>query len=378
MVTPRRKKENDCQLGMTLTYTSGSLVRLKKLLQVNRASGIDQRPCIQDMGSSSTFLHRPEMPSITDLNAIWHKYGVDLSAQACRKALKEWGGALSEITHLVACTTTCYGNPGVELLVAEKLGLGPEVERVLLAGVGCAGGVAIMRVAAQLACGATARQTPARILAFACELCTTNARQELADAEASTSPEDISIAAALFSDGAAAFVLSNDAGLLQDGGRGPLFQLIDWDNATIPNTLDHMGWDLCPTGYKIVLTRDVATGAAGAVAPMFSKLLPSFRDKAGLPHATASDLDWALHPGGKAIISGVQESMGLSDAQLSATKHIYKTRGNSSSPTALIVLDTLRKAEGGKDHIVAVSFGPGMAIEMAFLRRCHPVDDDSD
>ncbi|KAI0477936.1 thiolase-like protein [Xylariaceae sp. FL0804] len=347
-------------------------------MQVNRASGIDQRPCIQDMGSSSAFLHRPEMPTITDLNAVWHKAGVDLSAQACRRALKEWGGSLSDITHLVACTTTCYGNPGVDLLVAERLGLGPEVERVLLAGVGCAGGLAIMRVAAQLALSATARQKPARILAFACELCTINARQELADAEASTSPDDISIAAALFSDGAGAFVLSNDAGLLEDSGRGPLFQLMDWDNATIPNSLDQMGWDLCPTGYKIVLTRDVATSSAGAVGPMFSKLLPSIRDKAGLPHATAADLDWALHPGGKAIINGVQESMGLSESQLSATKHVYKTRGNSSSPTVLMVLDTLRKAEGGKDNVVAVSFGPGMAIEMAYLRRCQPVDDDSD
>lgn len=205
-------------LKLGVTDTLASLVRLKKLLQFNRASGIDQRPCIQDMGSSSAFLHRPEMPSITDLNAIWQKAGVDLAAQACRKALKEWGGVLSDITHVVACTTTCYGNPGVDLLVAERLGLGPEVERVHLADVGCAGGLAIMRVAAQMACGATARQRPARILAFACELCTTNARQELAYAETSTSPEDISIAAALFSDGAAAFVLSNEAGLLQDSG----------------------------------------------------------------------------------------------------------------------------------------------------------------
>ncbi|KAI0139645.1 thiolase-like protein [Xylariaceae sp. FL1272] len=351
---------------------------LKKLLQVNRASDIDQRPCIYDMGGTSTFLHRPEMPSITDLNAIWLKEGVNLSAQACRKALKEWGGQLSEITHLVACTTTCYGNPGVDLLVADKIGLGPEVQRVLLAGVGCAGGVAIMRVAAQLACAAAARGKPARILAFACELCTTNARQELADAEASTDPENISIAAALFSDGAGAFVMSNDAGLLEDSGRGPLFELIDWDNATIPNTLDLMGWDLGPTGYKITLTREVATASAGAVKPMFAKLFPSFRDKAGLPDITPADLDWALHPGGKAILQGVQESMALTDAQLYAPKHVYKTRGNSSSPTVLIVLDTLRKAEGGKGNVVACAFGPGMAIEMAFLRRCHPVDDDSD
>lgn len=322
------------------------------------------------------------MPSITDLSAVWHKAGVELAAQACRKALKEWGGALSDITHIVACTTTCYGNPGVDLLVAERLGLGPEVERILLAGVGCEGGVAIMRVAAQLACGATALQKPARILAFACELCTINARQELADAEATTSPDDISIAAALFSDSAAALVLTNDAGLfLQDGTRSrssPLFQLVDWGKATIPNTMKLMAWNPCPTGYKMTLTRAVATCSAEAVEPMFSKLLPSFCDKVGLTNAVkATDLDWALHPGGRTIIDGVQKSMGLDESQLFATRHIYRTRGNSSSPTVLTVLDTLRKTLGVRDNVVAVAFGPGMVIEMAFLRRCQAVDGES-
>ncbi|KAM7185491.1 Thiolase-like protein [Rhypophila sp. PSN 637] len=349
-------------------------VGIKKLLQINRATGIDQRPSVMDP-NSSPILHRPDMPTITDLNAIWHKAGVDLSAQACRKALKEWGGALSDTTHIVACTTTCYGNPGVDLLVAERLGLGPDVERVLLAGVGCAGGMAIMRVAAEVALAATARQRPARILAFACEVATTNVRQELADAAARTSPEDISIAAALFSDGAAAFVLCNDAGK-QNTAPAPLFQLMDWNHATIPNTMQETTWAPGPTGYVSVLTRNVATATVAAIPPMFSKMLPSIRDKTGLPHATAADLDWALHPGGKAIINKVQELMGLTEAQLSATKQVYKTRGNSSSPTVLIVLDAIRKAKGGKDDVVAVGFGPGLTIEMAFLRRCHPVDDD--
>ncbi|KAM7213623.1 Thiolase-like protein [Rhypophila decipiens] len=333
-------------------------VGIKKLLQINRATGIDQRPSVMDP-NSSPILHRPEMPTITDLNAIWHKAGVDLSAQACRKALKEWGGALSDITHIVACTTTCYGNPGVDLLVAERLGLGPDVERILLAGVG-------------------SRQRPARILAFACEVATTNVRQDLADAAARTSPEDISIAAALFSDGAAAFVLCNDAGKQQNTARGaPLFQLMDWNHATIPNTMQETTWAPGPTGYLSVLTRNVATATVAAIPPMFAKMLPSIRDNSGLPHVTAAaDLDWALHPGGKAIINKVQELMGLTEAQLSATKQVYKTRGNSSSPTVLIVLDTLRKTKGGKDDVVAVGFGPGLTIEMAFLRRCHSVDDD--
>lgn len=116
---------------------------------------------------------------------------------------------------------------------------------MLLHGVGCAGGLAIMRAAAQIALGATARGRPARILAFACELCTPNVRCELAAAERSTG-EDIGIAGALFSDGAAAFVLCNSIGLGEE--TQPLFQLLEWESATLPDTAEHMSFYADPYG----------------------------------------------------------------------------------------------------------------------------------
>lgn len=79
--------------------------------------------------------------------------------------------------------------------------------------------------------------------------------------------------------------------------------------------------------------------------------------------------DWALHPGGNAIIDGVAEVLQLSEDQLQASREIYRTRGNSSSASVLIVLDGLR-SQSKKAHVVATSFGPGLAIEMALLRRC--------
>ena len=89
-----------------------------------------------------------------------------------------------------------------------------------------------------------------------------------------------------------------------------------------------------------------------------------------------SDCDWALHPGGETIISGVKETMELTEHQLRASREIYRTRGNSSSPTVLIVLDKLRSMGKGSDHIVATSFGPGLAIEMALLRRCRELEEN--
>lgn len=194
------------------------------------------------------FASRPDPPSIVDLDTFYRSAGVELAAQACRKALREWGGAVEDITHIIAVTCTNQGNPGYDLLVARKLGLPHTIDRMLLHGVGCAGGLAIMRAAAQIASGATIRRKPARVLAFACELCSPNVRHDLDQAQACADPADVSIAGALFSDGAAAFVLCNERGMPDDREGAGLFQLMEWGNATIPDTMQYMGFYANPIG----------------------------------------------------------------------------------------------------------------------------------
>lgn len=258
------------------------------------------------------------------------------------------------------------------MLVNRKLNLPYNTERILLHGIGCAGGLAIMRTAAQIACAATARGKPARILCFACELCTPNARHDLAEAESGV----FNIAGVLFSDAAAAFVMCNELAM-DDSDDGALFQLLEWDNATIPDTFEHMGFFAEATGFRTILTRDVPSYTKKAIKPLFEELLPSYREKTGLPNLDVHDFDWALHPGGEAIIQGAKDEMELTDEHLRASKQIYRTRGNSSSPTVLIVLDLLRSLGQGRDHVVATSFGPGLVIEMAMLKRCrHDANND--
>jgi predicted naringenin-chalcone synthase len=103
---------------------------------------------------------------------------------------------------------------------------------------------------------------------------------------------------------------------------------------------------------------------------MFAKLVLEYSTSASNKSLRPADFDWALHPGGTAIIEGVKSSMCLSEDHLRATGEIYRTRGNSSSPTVLIVLDMLRSMGDGREHVVAASFGPGLSIEMAMLKRC--------
>lgn len=131
-------------------------------------------------------------------------------------------------------------------------------------------------------------------------------------------------------------------------------------------------------GYRATLDRDIPEYTTLAIGPMFNKLLLSYEERLqpqGQPSKEVprsleiGDFDWALHPGGKAIIDGASEVLQLSEEQLQTTREIYRTRGNSSSASVLIVLDQIR-SQSNRQHIVATSFGPGLTIEMALLRKC--------
>lgn len=74
-----------------------SSLRLKKLLAVNRTSGIQTRALVRPYDKGFTNLSAP--PTISDLDTFYRKAAVDLTVQACRKALKEWGGSYEDITH---------------------------------------------------------------------------------------------------------------------------------------------------------------------------------------------------------------------------------------------------------------------------------------
>ena len=116
--------------------------------------------------------------------------------------------------------------------------------------------------------------------------------------------------------------------------------------------------------------------AASVVAPTFADLLSTLPN---LPadYREAGDFDWALHPGGATILTGVERAMSISAEHMRASYDTYINHGNSSSATVFSVMDRLRQkdmdelAPGGKvkDYVVGCAFGPGIAIEMCMLKR---------
>ncbi|KAK8068578.1 hypothetical protein PG996_007690 [Apiospora saccharicola] len=142
---------------------------------------------------------------------------------------------------------------------------------------------------------------------------------------------------------------------------------------TIPDTAQEMSFLAEADGFRAVIGRDVADHTRKAILPLFKQLYSSLTNRENM-RANPARFDWALHPGGKAIIAGTQEELGLSDNHLRATKEIYRTRGNSSSASVLAVLDLLRHRGQGREHVAVASFGPGLVCEMVLLRHCRDVE----
>ncbi|PSR73495.1 hypothetical protein PHLCEN_2v10787 [Hermanssonia centrifuga] len=336
---------------------------LEKVLAINENTGIDVRSAACSV--NHPMLNQPHAPTIDQLSEIFLTEGVKLAVGASRKAIEEWGGDISQITHVVATTCTNSANPGYDYYVARELGLSGSVERTLLHGVGCAGGLAVLRNAANIALGASFLGRPARILVVTCELASLMARSEL---DSLNQDQDLRIGMTIFSDGSSAVVLSNGIG--ESPESKPVFDLLAWDHRTLPETDKDIGFDVHPNGWKVILTPRVPALASTSAPPLLNSLLPripSLADRA-IPLAP-QDFDWALHPGGAKVLTSVQKLLGLTPHHLRASYDVYKNHGNSSGATIFSVLNRLRDMGEGREHVVGCAFGPGVAIEMCVLRR---------
>ncbi|HEU5284927.1 MAG TPA: type III polyketide synthase, partial [Sphingomicrobium sp.] len=130
-----------------------------------------------------------------DRNAVYLQAAERLFEDAAAAAIARAGLAPDAIDGVVSVSTTGIATPSLEARVGPRLGLRPDVRRVPLFGLGCAGGVSGLATAARLA-----RAEPgSRWLFVTVETCSISIRLDSDDPAAV-------VATALFGDGAAAAV----------------------------------------------------------------------------------------------------------------------------------------------------------------------------
>jgi alkylresorcinol/alkylpyrone synthase len=266
-----------------------------------------------------------------------------LFGQAAGEALEKAALTAREIDTIVTVSSTGVATPSIEARTMHDLGFRDDVKRVPVFGLGCAGGVSGLSLAARLA-----RADPgSNVLLVVIELCTLAFR-----------PDEMSksniIATALFGDGAAACVLST---------RGQAHGEIEHAGEhTWPETTDVMGWRLDAQGFGAIFSRSIPDLVGAELRPAADRFLKR--------HGLTLD-DAALrcfHPGGAKVIDAIERAFEMGQGALASERQVLGDFGNMSAPTVLFVLDRELEARHSGRRFVA-ALGPGFTA--SFLTVLH-------
>ncbi len=320
-------------------YLSAVAPDLLELLPVFQATGIEQRALAEPF---DWYLGNPGWAERAD---AFERHGVELAEQVTCSMLDELGLPPSAIDGVVFVTTTGLATPSLEAHLANRLGLAASIVRVPVWGLGCAGGVAGLARAADLA-----RASPgSRVLIIALELCS------LAFLREDLSKKSV-VAAALFADGCAGALVAGDE-LDADGPRLTAAASHLW-----PESQEVMGWEVRDDGLGVVFSKRIPEIVEAKFGPVCQRLAKS----------AAVDLGAArllFHPGGPRVLESFEDALGCKPSRLETSRRVLADHGNMSSPTALFVaaqsLADQPLARG--EHGVMAAVGPGFAAELCLL-----------
>lgn len=279
--------------------------------------------------AAGSFYARPDPPSTAERMAVYAEKAPELALEAIGKLAE-----LGEVSHLVVASCTGFTAPGLDQVIARRLGLAPTVERIVIGFMGCYAGVTALRSAGHI----VRSQPDARVLVVAVELCSLHLQP--------TDRLESLLAMAQFADGAAAALVT---------GEGPGLALGEGLSLTLEESHSLITWTIGDTGFAMELSGDVPIRLGEALA---DEAVAAAVTAGGPANAIEA---WAVHPGGKSIVDAVERGLGLAAEKVAASRGVLRDCGNMSSATVLFVLERLMVDRPGSG--IALAFGPGLAME---------------
>ena len=266
-------------------------------------------------------------------NAVYLKAAEQLFIDASASAIEKAGLKPDEIDGVVTVSTTGIATPSLDARAFAKVGFRPDVRRVPVFGLGCAGGVNGLALTSRLALA-----DPGSVWLFVTvETCSISIRLDSDDPAAV-------VATALFGDGAAAAVVTT--------GLHSLARITGSAEKLWPDTLRIMGWDVEDPGLSVVFDR--------AIPPFIEENLAEAVDEMCAKLGIArDDIDrFCCHPGGVKVIDAIECALELPQGELNLEREVLHDYGNMSAPTVLFVLERLLE-RGLPDKVMMAAFGPG-------------------
>lgn len=357
---PQRKSQEEAAAFMERVESIPDGIR-DRIERIYEGTGIDYRYSgIEDYNrEAEEFTFFPDnwgltpAPSTAERNQKYREIVLPLIERVAGKALADSSVKPQDITHLITVSCTGFFAPGPDIELVKRLDLPPTTARTMIGFMGCYAAFNALRTAHAFC----QSHRNARVLVVCAELCTLHFQID--------NSLETAVVNALFSDGAAAAVLS---GRPDPEARGR-WTYTDGRAYLEDNSMEEMTWDIGNTGFTM--------GLSPRVANTVSERLPDYLEALlGAHDLTPPDMDfWAIHPGGPRIIDRVQAKLELSDEQVAESREVLRRYGNMSSPTVLFVLKRcLERLEGsdegsGPRRGLAIAFGPGLTIEGALFER---------
>lgn len=238
------------------------------------------------------------------------------------------------ITHVIVTSCTGLYAPGLDIEMMQHLRLNGSVERTMIGFMGCYAAINALKAARHMV-----RSEPdAKVLILSLELCTLH-MQETQDLEQILS-------FLLFADGCSATLVSaNEEGLALDS-----FLAVG-----IPETSHLITWRIRELGFDMQLSGKVPGELCRALQDVGTTITRG-------ENPQSIDL-WAVHPGGRTILDGVEKGLGLPAEALACSRDVLARFGNMSSATVMFVLQKMMQLAKPGQSGCAMSFGPGVTAE---------------
>lgn len=324
----------DCDVHDRYTEWAAAQVEDKRKAALFRRmesrGGISHRYSVLTGGDAAldfgSFYMSGDEPGTEDRMRRYAAHAPDLALQAI-SGLPSTDG----VTHVVIASCTGFMAPGLDQVIARRLGLSAGVERVSIGFMGCYAGVTLLRTAAHIV-----RSDPsARVLAVSVELCTLHLQQ--------TGDIESLLAMGQFADGAAAAIIS---------AKGEGLALGEGLSLALEQSDELITWTIGDRGFVMHLSGEVPGRLSDAL------------DDASVGQAIRGNNPpqaWAVHPGGRSVLDAVERGLELPENALTASRSVLDEFGNMSSATVLFVLERLARQKPASG--IALAFGPGLAME---------------
>lgn len=309
--------------------------------------GVDQRHVALPPGDYR------DIEGFGDSNDHYIEVGTDLGTEAVERALDDASIPVSDLEAIFTTTVTGVASPSLDAKIVNELGLGRQIRRTPMFGLGCVGGAAgLGRMSDYLR--AHPDHAAALVAIEPCSLTVERHDPAIADY----------VAAAIFGDGAMAAV-----GL---GGEHPGAEasprVVDSHRILYPDTEWVMGWEIDGTGFNLVLSGDLPEVVERELRPVVDEFL-------GGHGLTVDEIDrWIAHPGGPAVLEAMGEALDLDDGDLASARASLREVGNLSSASVLHVMQKVYEQEDGgasRGPDVAMAMGPGFSAEFVLLDGAH-------